>query len=900
MPRSAIATGMVDYVLPSEEMADALISYTSRAFGQTAADAKGPEKGKEESLKTILKLLRGHSGHDFSHYKSTTVVRRIERRMALLQFDGIEKYVEYVQERNDELDALFRDLLIGVTHFFRDAEAFAALEALIVPKLFAGKSSGDSIRVWSAGCSSGEEAYSIAILLHEYMETLQEDYNLQVFATDIDARSIAAARSGIYPASIAADVNTERLSRHFTEESVTPEGVPERYRIHKRIRDVMIFSEQDLIKDPPFSNLDLVSCRNLMIYLNADLHKKLIPLFHYALQPGGMLFLGTSESIGEYSDLFHTLERKAKLYQRKDTAAAHYKSSGSFLPPLSPSSETDLEKNRPQAAGKRLSLREVAEKTLLERLAPAGALVNGNGDIFYLHGRTGMFLEPAKGEVGHYNILEMAREGLRHELSMALRKVRQEGGAIRRPGVLVKTNDHFGRVNMSICPATKNSGAPSNKPLYLVVLEEAGDEEAGSELQPGRSPEVDDGGIAELKKELRAKEEYLRTANEELETANEELKSSNEEMQSMNEELQSTNEELETSKEELQSVNEELATVNTELQSKVADLSRANDDMNNLLAGTGIATIFVDHQLRILRFTPSAGQVINLIGSDVGRPVGHIVPNLENYDRLVPDIQEVLESLIPKEVEVCNNEGDWFTMRILPYRTMENVIEGAVINFVNITSRKQMEDELKRQLSEKELLLREGHHRIKNNIASVESLLSMQIRSVSSQEAISVLQDTVGRLESMRTLYDRLLIQNDYEESSVKEYTEKLIESLENLFTDETGRIIRTRIDDFNLPHNTLFPLGIIINELFTNTIKYAFADKAGGSIEVLLTKRENRVSLTIQDDGRGLPEDFTIDEATGLGLTLVRMLSEQLGGNCTIENREDTGGTRSIVEFDA
>ncbi|MDZ7794570.1 MAG: PAS domain-containing protein [Spirochaetia bacterium] len=367
----------------------------------------------------------------------------------------------------------------------------------------------------------------------------------------------------------------------------------------------------------------------------------------------------------------------------------------------------------------------------------------------------------------------------------------------------------------------------------------------------------------------------------------------------MNEELQSTNEELETSKEELQSVNEELATVNTELQSKVADLSRANDDMNNLLAGTGIATIFVDHQLRILRFTPAASEVINLIGSDVGRPVGHIVSNLENYDRMIADIQEVLESLIPKEVEVRNNGGDWFTMRILPYRTMDNVIEGAVINFVNITSRKQMEDELKKQLSEKELLLREVHHRIKNNIASVGSLLSMQIQSVSNQEALSVLQDAVGRVNSMKVLYDKLLIQNDYEDSSAKSYTEGLIESLRNLYSDETHLTIETRIDEFNLPQKTLFSLGIIINELFTNTMKYAFADKTGGSIVVSLTKTENQVTLTIQDNGRGLPEDFAIEESTGFGLTLVRMLIEHLGGSYAIENREESEGARSILEFD-
>jgi two-component system, chemotaxis family, CheB/CheR fusion protein len=900
MPRSAIATGMADYVLPPAEMADALISYVSRAFSKSAVDAKELKKGKEESLKTIFNLLRRHSGHDFSHYKSTTTLRRVERRMALLQIDGIERYVEYIQKKTEELDTLFRDLLIGVTLFFRDTEAFNALEEAIVRKLFAGKRSGDTVRVWSAGCSTGEEGYSLAILLNECMDTLKENYNIQVFATDIDGHSIATARSGIYPASIATDMSPERLSRFFTKESITSEGIPESYRINKKIRDMLVFSEQNLIKDPPFSNIDLISCRNLMIYLNGELHKKLIPLFHYSLRPGGLLFLGTSESIGDSTDLFLTLDRKAKLFQRKDTTGSpQYRSYDTVLPPIFPSFGKELRKSSPQEAVKKVPLRELAEKTILQRLAPASALVNKEGDIFYLHGRTGMFLEPATGEVGQYNILKMAREGLSHELTIALRKVVKEGEPFSRRGLRVKTNNHFSLVNVSVCPAVDNSGTAPSPPLYLVVLEEGGDGLAEGEIQSNRSSEIDDGGIEELRKELQDKEKYLRSANEELETAIEELKSSNEEMQSMNEELQSSNEELETSKEELQSVNEELATVNTELQSKVGDLSRVNNDMNNLLAGTGIATIFVDHQLRILRFTPTTTEVINLIGSDIGRPVGHLVPNLDNYDNLIADIQEVLETLMTKEVEVRNTRGEWYTMRILPYRTMDNVIEGAVINFVNITRRKQMEDALKKQLTEKEILLREVHHRIKNNIASVESLLMMQIQTVSNKEALSVLQNAVGRIKSMSSLYDKLLVQKDYTESSVKSYIEGLIDSLRELFSVQKDHLIETRVSDFNLSSETLFYLGIIINEIITNAMKYAFTEKSGGLISLSLTRRENHVCLTIEDNGRGLPEDFTYQEgAGGFGLNLVEMLSTRLDGVYTIENREDSGGTRSVFEF--
>jgi two-component system CheB/CheR fusion protein len=900
MPRSAISTGMADYVLPPAEMAEALFSYTSRAFGQASEKTRAGGKGKDEALKTIFRLLRGYSGHDFTHYKPTTILRRIERRMAILQIDGIEKYVEYVENKSDELNELFHDLLIGVTHFFRDSEAFTILEETIVGKLFAGKSSGDSVRVWSAGCSTGEEAYSIAILLHEHMTALKENYNLQVFATDIDGQAIATARSGIYPASIAADISPERLARFFTEESLSSEGVPESYRINKKIRDALIFSEQNIIKDPPFSNIDLISCRNLMIYLNGDLHKKLIPLFHYSLRPGGLLFLGTSESIGEGSDLFNTLDRRAKLFQRKDTGStSQLRSYGSFLPPMFPASGNSDRKRSSQEAVKKISLRELAEKTILQRLAPASALVNSEGDIFYLHGRTGMFLEPATGEVGHYNILKMAREGLYHELSEGLRQVVKQGGIFSRSGLRVKTNGHFSSVNVSICTAISISGVASDPPLYLVVLEEVSESSADQELQFDRSPGSDDGGIAELREELRAKEKHLQTVNEEFETANEELKSSNEEMQSMNEELQSTNEELETSKEELQSVNEELVTVNTELQSKVADLWRVNNDMCNLLSGTGIATIFVDQKLQILRFTPTTSEVTNLISSDIGRPVGHIVSNLDNYDSMVPDIREVLESLVPKEVEVRNSRGEWFTMRILPYRSLDGRIEGAVINFVNITRLKKIEEELKKQLSDKEMLLREIHHRIKNNIASIGSLLSMQLQTVNNAEAVSVLQDAVGRVNSMSALYDKLLIHNDYAEGSVKSYIEGLVNSLGDLFFDKMEHSIDIRVTDFSLSSKTLFPLGIIINELITNAMKYAFPDKFTGLISVSLTRREDHVTLTIEDNGIGLPEGFSLEEATGFGLTLVRMLSDQLDGSYTIENRRDSDGTVSVMEFD-
>jgi len=717
MPRSVIAAGLVDYELPPAEMPAQLIAYVAHAFGKFPRTVDALEPKTESALKKIFILLRAQTGHDFSQYKPSTINRRIERRMAVHQIDTIDGYVKYLQRTPAEVEDLFRDLLIGVTNFFRDPKAFKVLEEEIIPKLFEGKAAGAAVRVWSAGCSTGEEAYSLAILLQERMEALKQSYTVQVFATDMDSRAIAAARAGHFPASIAADISPERLARFFSLEA---DGSA--YRIHKSIRDMLVFSEQDVVKDPPFSKLDLISCRNLMIYLGAELQRKLIPLFHYALKPRGILFLGTSEGVGGFAELFSALDRKSKLYQRKDdyhgiqreAASRFIDSKAEFAVPRPPSAEKTPSPTK-------LAPRELIEQTLLQ-VAPSSALVNEQGDILYLHGRTGMFLEPAPGVAGVSNILKMAREGLRPGLTAALSKAAQTKKFVRCAGLRVKTNGHFSMVDLGIHPVASESSAAPESRLYVVMLEEkpqvdseekqqaAGPIDAESEAPKSSS----DARIAALKQELQARDEYIQSAREELETTTEELKSSNEEMQSVNEELQSTNEELETSKEELQSVNEELATVNTELQTKVVDLSRANNDMNNLLAGTGIGTVFVDHQLRILRFTPAASAIINLIMSDVGRPVGHLVSNLVGYDRLVADVQDVLNTLVSKEVPVQTKEREWYMMRIQPYRTLDNVIEGAVISFVNITETVQIRDALHKsnELMRLAVVVRDAHDAI--------------------------------------------------------------------------------------------------------------------------------------------------------------------------------------------
>jgi two-component system CheB/CheR fusion protein len=717
MPRSAIATGLVDYVLPPDKMPEQLIAYVQHAFGHRPAPISPPAPRAEDALQRVFILLRAQTGHDFSQYKQATIRRRIERRMAVTQIDRLEDYVRYLRESPPEMDALFRDLLIGVTNFFRDPQAFESLQEHVIRHLdLAIKPPGGAVRVWVPGCSTGEEAYSLAILIREHLDEARQNWQVQIFATDIDAESIEKARAGVYPESIAADVSPERLARFFTQEDNS-------YRISKSVRDLVVFAKQDVLKDPPFSKLDLISCRNLLIYLAGEAQKKVLPLFHYVLNQGGYLFLGNSETIGEFLDLFGAVDKKWKIYQRKGVVTPR-----TLVGPFASPRAAEVAVRPPGLAVEPAhpgSARDLAERALLEAYVPASVLVNAEMDVLYIHGRTGKYLEPAPGEAS-LNLLRMAREGLRLELTTAVRKALTQQTTVRYDGLQVKANGDTAVVNLVVQPVTKPEAA---RGLLLVVFEEVShkaypaEEGAGSPGDGGqpapRPAGASQGGLAcgsgpgdqqrlvTLERELRAKEEYLQAAVEELETANEELKSTNEELQSSNEELQSTNEELETSKEELQSVNEELVTVNTELQKKIEELSRVNNDMNNLLAGTGIGTLFVDHQLRIQRFTPAATRIINFIQTDVGRPVSDIVSRLVNYDGLVQDVRAVLDTLIPKEAQVQTQEGQWYQMRIQPYRTQENVIEGAVLTFVEITFQKEIQAAL-RQSKEKLSLLFES------------------------------------------------------------------------------------------------------------------------------------------------------------------------------------------------
>lgn len=549
MPLSAIETGLVDYVLTPAEMPAQLLDYVSHMSEKKIH----PSSHAEEAMKKIFNQLLTQTGHDFSQYKQKTIDRRIMRRMAVNNIKHIEGYASYLQQKPEETEALFRDLLISVTNFFRNQQVFENLRKQVIPRLFEGSSQDKPIRIWVIGCSTGEEAYSIGILLQEYMEKIKQNPKVNIFATDIDSQIIEQARRGVYPASISSDVSPERLKRFFVHDSEQ-----NTYSIQKIIRDMIIFSEQDVIKDPPFSKLDMITCRNLMIYMNKGMQKKLIPMFHYALNPGGFLMLGSSESIGEFSNLFETLDHQSKLYQSKAVTDGHRYWLESLLPSHVEKDISRLPSGKPPGENK-LQLRELTERMLLQHYAPAGVLVDERGDILYLHGRTGMYLEMPPGEPG-YNILGMSREGLQRGLTTALRKAVVDKEPVTRSGLRVKTNGDFTTVDLTLRPVEETTG----RKLFLITFDvpqehkqvQSGKGSSISEDEEvAKSAQAKDESVAALKEELRTTEEYLKASNEELELSNEDLRSSNEEMQSMNEELQSTNEELETSREELQSLN---------------------------------------------------------------------------------------------------------------------------------------------------------------------------------------------------------------------------------------------------------------------------------------------------------------------------------------------------------
>jgi two-component system, chemotaxis family, CheB/CheR fusion protein len=779
MPRSAIATDLADYILPPEDMPEQMIKYVKQFHYKLKRPAPVVIKKISNLSQKIFFMIRNQTGRDFSLYKQTVITRRIDRRMTVHQIKNLSDYVRYLQDNPMEVEKLSRELLIGATSFFRDKEAFEIMQKTVLPLLFKNKPYNQIFRVWVPACSTGEEAYSLAMLLREYMDKVKRNIKVQIFSTDLDNSAIDTARAGVYPDSISVDVTAERLHRFFSREDNS-------YRIIKEIRDMLIFAPQDVTKDPPFSKLDLISCRNLLIYLGSELQKRLMHLFHYSLRPNGILFLGSSETIGEMTDFFSPFDRKWKIYNHKEDISAPkvimdfpaISLAGGMANTRKPVETTQFRK---------ADIGELTEKILLESYTPAAVIINQKGDILYIHGRTGKYLEPAQGKAS-MNIMEMAHEDLRPEIGSGIRKAITEKTSTVFRDILVKTNGDTQLINLEVKPITKPE--PLNG-LLLVTFEEI-----ASSKQPKMVKRADryskriEQRVADLESELRTTKEHLQTTIEELETSNEELKSLNEELQSSNEELLSTNEEVETSSEELQSLNEELEMVNAELQRKIEELSGVNDDINNLLVSTEIATIFLDNELRIKRYTPAATRLMKFIETDIGRPIGDIRSNLMDHD-LIKEIQGVLKTLGSLEKEVQDLNGCFYLMRILPYRTRNNVIDGITVKFVDITERK---------LAEKELQIVKEQKRIQEWAESITSTV---------REPILVLDDSLKVLSANRSFYKNFQVKPDetigrylYQLGNQQWDIPQLRELLEEILPQNTSFI------DFKIKHD--FPsLGV-------------------------------------------------------------------------------------------
>ncbi len=685
MPRSAIDSGLADIVAPVDDLPGRILAYLGSTRLVRAAEPTLEDKTKSALEKAII-LLRTRSGHDFSLYKKNTFYRRIERRMAIHQINKIADYVRYLQENPQELDLLFKELLIGVTSFFRDPAVWEELRKTILPALIAGQPDGQVLRAWVPGCSTGEEAYSLAMVFQEALEKAKprKKMTLQVFATDLDKDAIGKARQGVYPENIRADVTPTRISRFFTKDE-------QGYRVTTELRGLVTFAPQSIIQDPPFTKLDILSCRNLLIYLATEMQKKLIPLFHYSLSPGGILLLGSAETLGTFTDLFIPLNNKLRIFRRRQSAlrSGPIDFPSSFAPPLPAGTET-YAAPKPQP-----SLQSVADQLVLEQFAPPAVLVDDKGNILYVSGRTGKYLEPASGKA-NWNVFAMAREGLRYELSNAFHQALEEKTSVTVRGLHVATSG--GRQYLDFTVQRLEQPESLLGLVMIVFADAAAPPETSAANRVGKGGKTVAGGAA--LEELRRKYEQARmeaqTTREEMQTSQEELRSTNEEQQSTNEELQSTNEELTTSKEEMQSLNEELQTVNSELQVKVDELSRSNNDMKNLLNSTDIATLFLDNNLNVRRFTTQAAKIIKLIPGDVGRPITDLASDLL-YPELTADAREVLRKLGFLEKPIRARDGRWFTVRIMPYRTLDDRIDGVVITFTDITVAKKLETQLREQ-----------------------------------------------------------------------------------------------------------------------------------------------------------------------------------------------------------
>ena len=698
MPMNAINTGLVDMVLAPEEIPDKLISY-KRSSSKILKKILNPEDETIQALRKIFLLIRNKTGQDFSLYKKSTINRRIARRMNIHQIEEMPQYMRYLQENPEEINQLFQEFLIGVTNFFRDPEAFESLKQSALKDMIKEKNNTDLFRIWVPGCSSGEEVYSIAIIIRELLEETGKNLEVQIFGTDLDPNSIKTARSGTY-SNISEDIGPERLHKFFYKKDNL-------YTIKNDIRDMVIFANHNVITDPPFTKLDLISCRNLLIYLESEAQERVLSNMNYALKKDGILFIGPSENIGDFLDAFSVIDNKWKIFKCVKSSRVlfdHIKTRTiSYQQPHSYWNNQFALKDL-KAGQTDLNITKIAEKNLIDIYAPPSALINKLGDILFIHGRLGKYLEPSPGRA-HMNILEMAREGIKLGLSTAIQNAISNNKEVVFDSLQVDSKDNKDYIKLTVKPINDQD---SVKGLLIVSFEESDSQNLGQERIELHIDSNNNEHIKSIENELKLTKERLKANVEEMTTSNEELKSANEELQSLNEESQSTNEELETSKEELQSTNEELSTVNSELQIKIDELSRINDDMINLFNSSEIAIIFVNNDLKIRSFTKESTKLIKLIESDIGRPLSDITTSIE-YPDLMDDIIQVTEKLVFKEKEVKTKDDEWYKVRIMPYKTSQNVIDGVTITFINITNLKTTQEKIQSALDYAEGIINTVH-----------------------------------------------------------------------------------------------------------------------------------------------------------------------------------------------
>ena len=644
MPRSAIGTGLVDVVLPVEKMAERILNYTKRPPIMVTETNGRVSKALLNLTEKILLLIRSHTGVDFMDYKHTSISRRIERRMATHQIDSIEDYFRYLDENPSEVEALAKDFLIGVTRFFRDPEVFEVLSEKVLSDLIRNKRQRSTLRIWVPGCSTGEEAISIAILLVEYMEKVNIRHDIQIFGTDLDPTAIDRARLGEYPESIASDVSEERLERFFVKSQHT-------YRINKLIREKIVYAVQNLIQDTPLSKMDLISCRNVLIYMGTKLQRKVLPLFHYSLSEGGYLFLGSSESIGRFDDLFYTTEAHCKIYQRKGIGPRPW--AGMF--PLTDEALATTLPVQGQIDHTNVDLSHLSAQAMLDLFAPAHVIVDEKYEILFTHGAVEKYLKLPEGKPS-INILKMAKDGFSLQLELALYEAAREGKPVNIANLALGEKEEYQIFDLAVNPLTEPKG------LSVIAFIEKDAPKRPKKNKKASSPDVVDPHVVRLERELQAMREHLQTTVEELQASNEELKSANE---------------------ELQSTNEELNTLNSELQKSLNSTSELKNDLGSLLSSTEIASIFLDNRLHIRRFTPFTTKIFNLIETDIGRSIGDITSKATGLN-LLKTASEVLDTLRRESFDIQDDDGKWYSIRVLPYRTTENVIDGVVINLVDI------------------------------------------------------------------------------------------------------------------------------------------------------------------------------------------------------------------------